>query len=109
MGLLCPHALKALSIKNICKIPESYILKRWTKDAKKWVFNPKQYESSYQECMNDEAAYCNYVMRYAYDLVTKSQGQEALRKVLWETLESGEKELEGYLENVTQHAPSYAT
>jgi hypothetical protein len=109
MGLLCPHALKALSIKNICKIPESYILKRWTKDAKKWVFNPKQYESSYQECMNDEAAYCNYVMRYAYDLVTKSQGQEALRKVLWETLESGEKELERYLENVTQHAPSYAT
>jgi len=108
MGLLCPHALKALSIKNICKIPESYILKRWTKDAKKWVFNPKQYESSYQECMNDEAAYCNYVMRYAYDLVTKSQGQDALRKALWETLESGEKELERYLENVTQHAP-YAT
>ncbi|KAG8059016.1 hypothetical protein GUJ93_ZPchr0002g25552 [Zizania palustris] len=52
MGLLCPHALKALSIKNIknvCNIPETYILKRWTKDAKKWGFIPKQYESSYQE------------------------------------------------------------
>jgi len=108
MGLLCSHALKALTIKNICKIPESYILKRWTKDAKKWVFNPKQYESSYQECMNDDAAYCNYVMRYAYDLVTKSQGQEELRKALWETLENGEKELEKYLGNGTQYAPSYA-
>jgi hypothetical protein len=108
MGLLCPHALKALSIKNICKIPESYILKRWTKDAKKWVFNPKQYESSYQECMDDDAAYCNYVMHYAYDLVTKSQGQEELRKALWETLENGEKELEKYLGNGTQYAPSYA-
>ncbi|KAJ1279460.1 hypothetical protein BS78_04G158700 [Paspalum vaginatum] len=108
MGLLCPHALKALTIKNICKIPECYILKRWTKDAKKWVFNPKQYESSYQECMNDEAAYFNYVMRYAYDLVTKSQGREELRKVLWETLESGGKELEKYLEDNTQYAPSYA-
>ncbi|XP_062219272.1 protein FAR1-RELATED SEQUENCE 5-like [Phragmites australis] len=109
MGLLCPHALKALSIKNACKIPEIYILKRWTKDAKKWVFNPKQYEPSYQECMDDEAAYCKYVMRYAYDLVIKSQGQEELRKTLWNTLESGEKELETCLGNVSQYAPSYAT
>ncbi|KAL6899203.1 hypothetical protein ACP4OV_005861 [Aristida adscensionis] len=109
MGLLCPHALKALCIKNACKIPEIYILKRWTKDAKKWVFNPKQYEPSYQECMDDEAAYCKYVMRYAYDLVMKSQGQEELRKSLWETLESGENELEKYLGNVSQYAPSYAT
>lgn len=109
MGLLCPHALKALSIKNVCSIPETYILKRWTKGAKKCVFNPKQYESSYQECMDDEAAYCSHVMRYAYDLVTKSQGNEELRKSLWETLESGEKELEKYLENVTQYALSYAT
>lgn len=109
MGLLCPHALKALSIKNVCKIPETYILKRWTKDAKQWVFNPKLYESSYQECMDSEAAYCSHVMRYAYDLVMKSQGQEELRKSLWETLESGEKELEKYLENVAQYALSYAT
>ncbi|XP_051197985.1 protein FAR1-RELATED SEQUENCE 9 isoform X2 [Lolium perenne] len=109
MGLLCPHTLKALSIKNVCKIPEMYILKRWTRDAKQWVFNPKQYESSYQECMDDEAAYCNHAMRYAYDLVMKSQGQVELRRSLWETLESGEKELEKYLENVTQYAESYAT
>jgi hypothetical protein len=40
MGLLCPHALKALSINSACKIPEIYILKRWTKDANKWFFNP---------------------------------------------------------------------
>ncbi|GJN21277.1 hypothetical protein PR202_gb08741 [Eleusine coracana subsp. coracana] len=109
MGLLCPHALKALSINNACKVPEIYILKRWTKDAKKWFFNPKQYEPSYQECMDDEAAYCKYVMRFAYDLVIKSQGHEELRKSLWETLESGEKELEKYLEDVTQCAPSCAT
>ncbi|KAK3158154.1 hypothetical protein QOZ80_2AG0133550 [Eleusine coracana subsp. coracana] len=109
MGLLCPHALKALSINNACKVPEIYILKRWTKDAKKWFFNPKQYEPSYQECMDDEAAYCKYVTRFAYDLVIKSQGHEELRKSLWETLETGEKELEKYLENVTQCAPSCAT
>jgi len=31
-----------------------------------------------------------------------------LRKALWETLENGEKELEKYLGNGTQYAPSYA-
>jgi hypothetical protein len=56
--------------------------------------------------MDDEDAYCKYVMRYAYDLVIKSQGQEELRKSPWETLESGEKELEKYLGNVNQYAPS---
>jgi hypothetical protein len=59
--------------------------------------------------MDDEDAYCKYVMRYAYDLVIKSQGQEELRKSLWETLESGDKELEKYLGNVNQYAPSCAT
>ncbi|XBI06260.1 hypothetical protein VPH35_134298 [Triticum aestivum] len=108
MGLLCPHTLKALSIKNVGKIPEIYILKRWTRDAKQWVFNPKQYESSYQECMDDEAGYCNHAMRYAYDLVMKSEGQEELRRSLWEALEGGEKELEKY-QNATQYAQSYAT
>ncbi|KAL7229944.1 hypothetical protein ACSBR2_008483 [Camellia fascicularis] len=34
MGILCSHALKVFSSKNVTKIPEQYILKRWTKDAK---------------------------------------------------------------------------
>ncbi|PIN12418.1 hypothetical protein CDL12_14969 [Handroanthus impetiginosus] len=33
-GILCLHALKVLSLKNIVKIPELYIKKRWTKKAK---------------------------------------------------------------------------
>ena len=34
VGILCCHALKILDINNIKKIPEQYILKRWTMDAK---------------------------------------------------------------------------
>ncbi|KAK0581986.1 hypothetical protein LWI29_020141 [Acer saccharum] len=33
-GILCSHALKVLSSKNVLKIPTQYILKRWTKYAK---------------------------------------------------------------------------
>ncbi|XP_020587576.1 protein FAR1-RELATED SEQUENCE 5-like [Phalaenopsis equestris] len=34
IGILCTHALKVLDFKNIRTIPDSYLLKRWMKDAK---------------------------------------------------------------------------
>jgi zinc finger SWIM domain-containing protein 3 len=33
-GILCSHALKVLDINNIISVPQMYILKRWTIDAK---------------------------------------------------------------------------
>ncbi|XP_019442235.1 PREDICTED: protein FAR-RED IMPAIRED RESPONSE 1-like [Lupinus angustifolius] len=33
-GILCSHALKVLSTKNIMRTPMIYVLKRWTKQAK---------------------------------------------------------------------------
>ncbi|PIN10912.1 hypothetical protein CDL12_16491 [Handroanthus impetiginosus] len=40
-GILCSHALKVLSARNIVKIPDIYIKKRWTKKAKKNVVEPQ--------------------------------------------------------------------
>ncbi|KAK1567423.1 hypothetical protein Q3G72_012076 [Acer saccharum] len=37
MGMLCRHALKAFDLNNLTSIPLQYILKRWTKDAKKGI------------------------------------------------------------------------
>ncbi|XP_015880238.1 protein FAR-RED IMPAIRED RESPONSE 1 [Ziziphus jujuba] len=37
MGLLCCHALKVLDSKNFTCIPEQYIMKRWSKGAKKGI------------------------------------------------------------------------
>ncbi|XP_050259081.1 protein FAR-RED IMPAIRED RESPONSE 1-like [Quercus robur] len=34
VGILCAHALKVLSLQNCKRVPNQYILKRWTKDAK---------------------------------------------------------------------------
>ncbi|XP_073137623.1 protein FAR1-RELATED SEQUENCE 5-like [Henckelia pumila] len=36
-GLLCSHVLKVFTYKNVMRIPEFYIKKRWTKMAKKWI------------------------------------------------------------------------
>ena len=33
-GILCSHALKVLDVMNIKLIPQQYILKRWTRDAR---------------------------------------------------------------------------
>ncbi|XP_031504039.1 protein FAR1-RELATED SEQUENCE 5-like isoform X2 [Nymphaea colorata] len=38
-GILCRHALKALDRENIKEIPESYIMRRWTKNAKIRMLN----------------------------------------------------------------------
>ena len=37
VGILCSHALKVLNFKAIVKIPRQYVLKRWTKAAKKQI------------------------------------------------------------------------
>lgn len=37
MGILCRHALKAFDFNNLTQIPVQYILKRWTKEAKKGI------------------------------------------------------------------------
>ncbi|XP_057247363.1 protein FAR-RED IMPAIRED RESPONSE 1-like [Beta vulgaris subsp. vulgaris] len=37
LGILCAHALKVLDVMNIKLIPEKYILKRWTREARSGV------------------------------------------------------------------------
>lgn len=37
MGILCRHALKAFDFNSLTHIPVQYILKRWTKEAKKAI------------------------------------------------------------------------
>ncbi|KAK4420262.1 protein FAR-RED IMPAIRED RESPONSE 1 [Sesamum alatum] len=53
-GILCSHALKVLSSRNIVKVPELYIKKRWTKKAKKSVVEaqPLGDSISASECVN---------------------------------------------------------
>ncbi|KAJ3695464.1 hypothetical protein LUZ60_000841 [Juncus effusus] len=99
-GILCSHALKAFSMKNVDHIPERYILRRWTKDARKRVYKMTQDDSAPPQTEGSEAeqAYKNRAMQYAHNLVMKSQEMEESRKIFWDTLESGEKALDIFFE-----------
>ncbi|XP_020110565.1 protein FAR1-RELATED SEQUENCE 5-like [Ananas comosus] len=105
MGILCSHALKAFSLKNVDRIPERYILKRWTKEAKKGLYKLiDQDESLQQECKEAELAFCYHAMRYAYNLVMKSQWHDESRKLLWDAFETGEDSVEKFIELQKLHA-----
>ncbi|KAK3127150.1 hypothetical protein QOZ80_7AG0569060 [Eleusine coracana subsp. coracana] len=98
MGILCSHALKAFSLQNVDTIPEKYILKRWTKDARRSVYKLGQDDSTQHECTEAELAYRNRALQYAYNLIMKSQELEESRKIFWDSLETGEKALEVFFE-----------
>ena len=39
MGILCSHALRVYNVKSILKIPDQYILKRWSKNARSVIYD----------------------------------------------------------------------
>jgi len=98
MGLLCSHALKVFTLQNVDTIPEKYVLKRWTKDARRSMYTLAQDDSTQQECTEAELAYRNRAMQYAFNLIIKSQELEESRKIFWDSLETGEKALEVFFE-----------
>jgi len=98
MGLLCSHALKVFTLQNVDTIPVKYVLKRWTKDARRSMYTLAQDDSTQQECTEAELAYRNRAMQYAFNLIIKSQELEESRKIFWDSLETGEKALEVFFE-----------
>ncbi|KAJ1686179.1 hypothetical protein LUZ63_017569 [Rhynchospora breviuscula] len=96
VGLLCPHSLNALNLKSVDRIPDRYMLNRWTKDARKRVFGigREQNNMVHLEGNIAEMAYRNQAMKYVYNLLLKSSGNEELKKILWDALEGGEESLE---------------
>ncbi|KAH6800161.1 hypothetical protein C2S52_000625 [Perilla frutescens var. hirtella] len=53
-GILCSHILKVLSWRNITEIPKLYIMKRWTKLAKK-----SDVEAQFTEASTDVSEFTN--------------------------------------------------
>ena len=37
VGIICSHAMKILDLMNIKQLPEHYVLKRWTREARSGV------------------------------------------------------------------------
>lgn len=97
MGVLCLHALKAFNLKNVATIPNKYILKRWTKQARKQIYNLSQNEPTQLEHLEFDSVYLNRVSRYSYDLATKSQQHSGARKILFKALEIAERNIDTFL------------
>ncbi|KAG0471103.1 hypothetical protein HPP92_015649 [Vanilla planifolia] len=62
MGILCMHALKAFSLKNIARIPDGHIMKRWTKEARNQIYN-LGVGTAQREHMEPDSVYPNHVSR----------------------------------------------
>ncbi|OMO54372.1 Zinc finger, PMZ-type [Corchorus capsularis] len=96
IGYLCSHALRILSVKNVLQIPDKYILKRWTKDAKKRVHKHNDIVSS-EHNSETESTFRNRMLRFAYDLILKSQGNQKTRQHCEKILCEGDAEIEKLL------------
>ncbi|XP_058181173.1 protein FAR1-RELATED SEQUENCE 5-like [Rhododendron vialii] len=60
VGILCSHALKVLYVMDIKLIPERYILKRWTRDAKAGIVNDFE-GCEVEECEEASALVAGYM------------------------------------------------
>lgn len=72
MGLLCRHALRVLNMRNVTKIPAQYILKRWTKSARKATPLTAQDEFSYDNVKSSRSLLRTRLMHKAFCAVEKS-------------------------------------
>ncbi|KAH1032152.1 hypothetical protein J1N35_044326 [Gossypium stocksii] len=93
-GYLCSHALRILSVKNVKKISDRYISQRWTKDVKKDMYGGNVAEFSQKYNTKAEVVFRNLIIRFAYDLIIKSQENEKTRQFCQKILYEGDMEVE---------------
>ncbi|XVF72228.1 hypothetical protein PTKIN_Ptkin12aG0103200 [Pterospermum kingtungense] len=94
LGYLCSHFLWILSVKNVKKISEQYISKRWTKDAKKKVHGDDVGVFLQQYNAESTTVFRNRMIRFAYDFIIKSQENEITRQLCQRILYEGDLEVE---------------
>ncbi|KAF7144614.1 hypothetical protein RHSIM_Rhsim04G0143500 [Rhododendron simsii] len=92
MGLLCRHSLFVLnSIAEVHKIPEQYILKRWTKGAKKGVaVEGKPSQNSEKSSMNLRL---RNLMRRALKVISLGAENDEKEGVAYKHLNLAEEEM----------------
>ncbi|KAL2924855.1 Protein FAR1-RELATED SEQUENCE 5 [Bienertia sinuspersici] len=81
-GLLCYHAIRILHGNSVKRIPEKYILSRWTKFAKKEVWDKVEAEKKEQGIINNYTPWRLHMARKFYNLILKSHTNEQARKIM---------------------------
>ena len=98
LGLFCRHALRILIVKNVTELPIQYILKRWTKDAKKDSVLCDHVKPASANDKLSVTSRRNELMRSVYEIFTKSaattQHTEMCQRKVREMIELVENDME---------------
>ncbi|XP_051114537.1 protein FAR1-RELATED SEQUENCE 5-like isoform X1 [Andrographis paniculata] len=90
-GILCSHALLVFTTENVHKIPERYIVSRWTTNVKNKI------EHSDPRTGNDsEVVYSNQIMRFTHDLIMRSKSHLETREILARCLEDAASKIDSF-------------
>ncbi|KAL4184176.1 hypothetical protein AMTRI_Chr11g158670 [Amborella trichopoda] len=71
-GILCRHALRVLSIKNVMLLPAHYILKRWTRNARSGIAFDEQGIEMYGDAKGSRAWRYIYLCQLANKIARES-------------------------------------
>ncbi|KAL0927741.1 hypothetical protein M5K25_001947 [Dendrobium thyrsiflorum] len=75
MGLLCCHSMRVLRQLDIVKIPEKYLMLRWSAKARKSVYSGYVGLGKGTDC-GSGFIFRNHISRFAYQISTRAQGNE---------------------------------
>ncbi|KAH6777472.1 hypothetical protein C2S51_008784 [Perilla frutescens var. frutescens] len=81
-GLLCSHCLRILDRHSVKEIPGSYILKRWTKLAKKDLWDKANSAPHTNTNLLHSAAWRDTMARNYYTILLGAQANEEARRIV---------------------------
>lgn len=82
-GILCSHALKVLDAMDILLLPQMYVTKRWTRDARNVIFEPsieELHKSSWADASDCYREVCPDLIKMASITADFEEGFMFLKK-----------------------------
>ena len=94
MGILFRHALKGLDLVNIKHLPERYILKRWTRDARSGIIQDMNGREIVENPKLDATLWYKNLCKIFIPLASRAADFEDGYLLVEETLHTASKQVE---------------
>ncbi|PKU60072.1 Protein FAR1-RELATED SEQUENCE 5 [Dendrobium catenatum] len=96
MGLLCSHCIIVLRQMAIGKIPEKYLLLRWSARARQDIYYGLNLKENSQNSFEASRGFIfrNYISRFAYEMSTRAQLNEEGEEFLLASMRDTSKKLD---------------
>ncbi|OMO81611.1 hypothetical protein COLO4_23494 [Corchorus olitorius] len=101
LGILCAHSLKVLSFQNFKRVPDRYILKRWTQDAKVGVVNCSYTSTRSNDPKVDVASRYKALLRWYSHLAARAAISEQSFEMAMSDVEKTLTEIEAALKRLS--------